>query len=111
MAVIDFFDQGWRINPQGIAYTLNDQAYSFAEIRDLSCQISHALIATGCSKETKVAVWSLNDPIAWTCVLGTWRAGMTWVPVNPRSSPDDNAHILDAFDDINGRSQSVVASQ
>ncbi|MFY0612728.1 MAG: AMP-binding protein [Hyphomicrobiaceae bacterium] len=98
MAVIDFFDQGWRINPQGIAYTLNDQAYSFAEIRDLSCRISHALIATGCSKETKVAVWSLNDPIAWTCVLATWRAGMTWVPVNPRSSPDDNAHILDAFD-------------
>ncbi|MGI9475184.1 MAG: AMP-binding protein [Hyphomicrobiaceae bacterium] len=98
MAAIDFFDQGWRKNPDGAAYVLGERAYTFQEIRDLSCQISHALIATGSAPETKVAVWSLNDPIAWTCVLATWRGGMTWVPVNPRSSSDDNAHILDAFD-------------
>ena len=85
MAVIDFFDQGWTINPKGIAYVLNERAYSFSETRDLSCQISHALIAAGLPKQTKVAVWSLNSPTAWTCVLGVWRAGMTWVPVNPRS--------------------------
>ena len=98
MAVIDFFDQGWKINPQGIAYVLNDRTYSFSETRDLSCQISQALLATGLPSQTKVAVWSLNSPTAWTCVLGVWRAGMTWVPVNPRSSLEDNGHILEAFD-------------
>ena len=98
MAVIDFFDRGWTINPQGVAYVMGDRTYTFSEIRDLSCQISHALIAARPSKQTHVAVWSLNDPIAWTCVLGVWRAGMTWVPVNPRSSLQDNTHILDAFD-------------
>lgn len=98
MAVIDFFDRGWMINPNGSAYIIGDRAYTFNEIRDLSCQISHALLAAGLVKETKVAVWSLNDPIAWTCVLGVWRAGMTWTPINPRSSIKDNSHILDAFD-------------
>ena len=85
MAMIDFFDRGWTINPDGIAYRLDDKAYTFTEIRALSCRIANALIAMGLPKEAKVAVWSLNDPIAWTCVLGTWRAGMTWVPINPRS--------------------------
>ena len=98
MSVIDFFDQGWSINPTGSAYVMHDRSYSFDEVRALSCRIANALIAAGLPKETKVAVWSLNDPIAWTCVLGVWRAGMAWVPVNPRSSPEDNTHILDAFD-------------
>ena len=39
-----------------------------------------------------------NDPLAWTCTLGLWRAGMAWIPVNPRSSAEENFYILDAFD-------------
>ena len=85
MLTADYFDQGWTNNPNGAAYVMGDVDYSFSEIRDLSCGIAHALLANGMPKETKVAVWSLNDPIAWACVLGVWRAGMTWVPVNPRS--------------------------
>ncbi|MFV0298127.1 MAG: AMP-binding protein [Hyphomicrobiaceae bacterium] len=98
MAVIDFFDRGWMINPEGPAYIMDGRSYSFSAIRDISCRIAQALLARGLQREAKVAVWSLNDPIAWTCVLGVWRAGMTWVPVNPRSSLEDNGHILDAFD-------------
>lgn len=98
MAVIDFFDQGWRINPNGTAYVSDDRTFSFNEIGRLSCQVAHALLEGGSQRETKVAVWSLNDPIAWTCVLGLWRAGCAWVPLNPRSARDENAQILDAFD-------------
>ncbi|MDP6707259.1 MAG: class I adenylate-forming enzyme family protein, partial [Alphaproteobacteria bacterium] len=98
MAVIDFFDQGWTINPHGAAYVMDDKAYSFTEIGELTCRIAHALLGQGLPKETKVAVWSLNDPIAWACVLAVWRAGMTWVPVNPSSSLVDNTYILDTFD-------------
>jgi acyl-CoA synthetase (AMP-forming)/AMP-acid ligase II len=98
MAVIDFFDQGWQANPHGIAYAADARSYTFTEIRDLSCQVANALIAADLPRHTKVAVWSLNDPVAWTCVLAVWRAGMTWVPINPRSSSEDNTHILDAFD-------------
>ena len=70
----------------------------FDEIYKLSCRIANALIKAGYEKETKGAVWSTNHPIAWTCTLSIWRAGMAWVPVNPMNPPDENASLLDRFD-------------
>ena len=29
MAIIDFFDRGWSINPQGAAYIQDERRYSF----------------------------------------------------------------------------------
>ena len=98
MAIIDFLDRGWRINPNGAAYIMGERSYSFSEVRDLSCRISNGLINGGFKKEAKAAVWALNDPIAWTCTLGLWCAGLAWIPVSPRGSADDNHFVLDAFD-------------
>ncbi|BAL24244.1 long-chain fatty acid--CoA ligase [Azoarcus sp. KH32C] len=98
MAIIDFLDRGWRVNPNGAAYIMGERSYSFSEVRDLSCRIANGLIAAGLQKESKGAVWALNDPVAWTCTLGLWRAGLAWIPVNPRSSVDDNRFVLDSFD-------------
>lgn len=98
MAIIDFFDRGWRLNPHGIAYIMDEKEHTFEQIGTLSCRIAHALLARGFAKETKSAVWSANDTVAWTCVLGAWRAGLAWVPINPRSPVTENAHLLDAFD-------------
>ena len=39
-----------------------------------------------------------NDPTSWTCVLGLWRAGLAWVPVNPRNSVEANIGTLEGFD-------------
>jgi hypothetical protein len=64
MAVIDFFDKGWPINPKGAAFVMDDTVWTFDEARKLSCRIANALLATKQPKETKVAVWSLNDPVA-----------------------------------------------
>jgi len=98
MAVIDFFDRGWQINPNGLAYVMDDRCFTFQEIGTLSCRIAHALLRHGFAHEARMAVWSLNDPIAWASVLGVWRAGMAWVPLNPRSATADNANLLGAFD-------------
>lgn len=98
MAVIDFFDRGWKINPKGVAYYMAGQEFTFNEIRQLSCRIANALLKEGYKKETKGAVWSTNHPISWTCTLSLWRAGMAWVPVNPMNPPEENASLLDRFD-------------
>ena len=98
MAFIDFFDRGWRINPHGAAYIMGERSYSFNEVRELSCRIANALIGAGFEKETKGAVLAMNDPVAWTCTLGLWRAGMAWIPVSPRGTAQENAFVLDAFD-------------
>ncbi len=98
MAIIDFLDRGWRANPAGAAYIMGERSWSFTEVRDLSCRIANGLLAAGFPKEAKGAVWALNDPVAWTCTLGLWRAGLAWIPVSPRGSAEDNRFILDAFD-------------
>ncbi len=98
MAIIDFFDRGWRINPNGVAYYMDGQEFKYNEIGELSCRIAHALLKEGFEKETKAAVWSKNHPISWTCTLSIWRAGMAWIPVNPMSPEMENASQLDRFD-------------
>jgi acyl-CoA synthetase (AMP-forming)/AMP-acid ligase II len=98
MAIIDFFDRGWRINPKGSAYIQDDRHYSFNEVGELSCRIANALQAAGLAKETKGAVWATNDVTAWTCTLGLWRANMTWLPVGARNSAEENHYVLEAFD-------------
>jgi len=98
MAIIDFFDRGWLVNPNGVAYVADDQEYSFTEIRELSCRIANGLLSAGFAKGAKGAVWSANHPTAWTCTLGLWRAGLVWIPINTRNGLDENLYILDAFD-------------
>ena len=98
MAIIDFFDRGWRSNPKGTAYIQDDREYSFSEVGELSCRIANALLAEGLPKETKGAVWALNDVPSWTCTLGLWRANMCWIPVGARNSAEENHYVLDAFD-------------
>ncbi|NJD31917.1 MAG: long-chain fatty acid--CoA ligase, partial [Gammaproteobacteria bacterium] len=98
MAIIDFFDRGWRINPKGTAYLQDERTFSFDEVGELSCRIANALLAAGFGRETKGAVWAGNDVTAWTCTLGLWRAGMCWIPVGARNPAAENLFILDAFD-------------
>jgi acyl-CoA synthetase (AMP-forming)/AMP-acid ligase II len=98
MAIIDFFDRGWRVNPTGVAYIQDDRRYGFDEVGELSCRIANGLLAAGLQKETKGAVWATNDVMAWTCTLGLWRANMCWIPVGARNPAEENHYVLDAFD-------------
>ena len=98
MAIIDFYDRGWGINPTGVAYIQGDRSCTFNEVGELSCRIANKLLALGLPKQTKGAVWSTNDVTAWACTLGLWRANMTWLPVNPRNPAEENHYALDAFD-------------
>jgi len=98
VAIIDFFDRGWRINPGRTAYIQDDREYSFDEVGELSCRIANGLIAEGFGPEAKGAVWAGNDVTAWACTLGLWRAGMCWIPVGARSPAAENHFILDGFD-------------
>jgi len=98
MAIIDHFDRGWRINPDGAAYIQDERSFTYTEAGELSCQIANALLAGGFSGGTKGAVWSNNDVTAWICTLGLWRANLCWIPVGARNAIEDNQYILDMCD-------------
>jgi acyl-CoA synthetase (AMP-forming)/AMP-acid ligase II len=98
MAIIDFFDRGWRSNPAGAAYIQDDRRYSFDEVGELSCRIANGLLAAGLTKGSRGAIWATNDVTAWTCTLGLWRANMCWIPVGARNPVGENHFVLEAFD-------------
>jgi acyl-CoA synthetase (AMP-forming)/AMP-acid ligase II len=98
VAIIDFFDRGWRSNRSGVAYIQDSRHYSFDEVGQLSYRIANALLAEGFGREAKGAVWAGNDVTAWSCTLGLWRAGMCWIPVGARNPAAENHFVLDAFD-------------
>jgi acyl-CoA synthetase (AMP-forming)/AMP-acid ligase II len=98
MAVIDFFDRGRAINPTGVAYLADDEVWTFDDAGALSCRIAHALLNAGAGRESKIAVLSPNSPLAWICVLGAWRAGAAWVPLNPTNPVLENIGLLQRFD-------------
>jgi len=98
MAITDFFDRGRTINAQGTAFVMEGQRWTFDEAYGVTCQVAHALAALGLPKGTKGAVLSGNHPLSWMCVLGLWRAGLAWVPLNPRSSVPEQQQLLQGFD-------------
>jgi acyl-CoA synthetase (AMP-forming)/AMP-acid ligase II len=98
VAIIDFFDRGWRSNRSGVAYIQDSRHYSFDEVGQLSYRIANALLAEGFGREAKGAVWAGNDVTAWSCTLGLWRAGMCWIPVGARNPAAESHFVLDAFD-------------
>ncbi|MGW5728105.1 AMP-binding protein [Nocardia beijingensis] len=98
MAIIDFFDRGRAINPTGVAYRTDDEVWTFDEAGALSCRIANALLSAGARRESKIAVLSPNAPSAWICVLGAWRMGAAWVPLNPAHPVSENVRLLRRFD-------------
>ncbi len=98
MSITDFFDRGRSLNGQADAFVMDGHRWSFDEAYGITSRVAHALASLGLPKETKAAVLSDNHPVSWMCVLGLWRAGFTWVPLNPRSSLTEQQQLLHGFD-------------
>jgi acyl-CoA synthetase (AMP-forming)/AMP-acid ligase II len=98
MALIDFFDRGMSLGAERTAYVMEGQSWTFQQCFDVNSRVAHALIAEDIPRETRAAVLAGNDPLAWQCVLGIWRAALAWVPLNPKSPPTDHIQLLGGFD-------------
>lgn len=98
MSLISYFDRGAQMGRHRIAYVKGDEEWSFGEAQDLTCRVAQALAARRFAPETRAAVLAGNDPKAWLCVLAVWRAGLAWVPLNPRSTAGEHAELINGFD-------------
>lgn len=98
VAIIDFFDRGWRMNPRATAYIMDGDAWSYERAGSLSCRLAAALRSADLPADAKIAVLSPNSPLAMICILGIWRAGYTWVPLNAANPAADNRNLVTRFD-------------
>jgi acyl-CoA synthetase (AMP-forming)/AMP-acid ligase II len=99
MKVIDFFDRGCELNPDAPCLTdFGGASKSYREVARASHAIAAGLMALGAGADTKVAIYSPNLAAAFECVLGVFRAGAIWVPVNARNALAENCYVLDNTD-------------
>ncbi|MCW3840927.1 AMP-binding protein [Micromonospora yasonensis] len=100
MHLIEYFDRGVRLNPDGVAFVRPDGtgAVTYAEAEAITHRVAAALRRVGLPPGAPVAVASPNSPIVFPCVLGVLRAGCTWVTVNARSTPQEIATLLRTVD-------------
>lgn len=98
MLITDFFDRGRALSPYGTAYAMDGQLWSYEESYGISCQVAQALLAGGMRKGSHGAVLAGNHPLSWLCVLGLWRAGLAWVPLNPHGTLGEYIQLINDFD-------------
>jgi len=95
--MIDAFDETASRRPKHPCLRWDGGTLDYGEVRALSCRIANGLHASGFEPGQKGAVFSPNHPLALVCVLAILRAGLVWLPLNPRNALEENAQILAAF--------------
>lgn len=94
MRAIDYFDKGAEIDPNRTAVLGGGTAYSYRELSDLTHKVARAMWAKGLKPEEPVAIYAPNDVSVLVCLLGLWRAGAAWIPVNARNAMDANVQYM-----------------
>lgn len=98
MNLIDFFDRSAAAFPQRPVCVFDGRPWSYREVSDLATRIGRGLAGWGVRRETKCAVLSRNDPLAFSALLGILKARGTWVPLNPTNAADENLYLAEFLD-------------
>lgn len=98
MNLIDFFDRSAELHPDRMALSYAGRTWTYRAVFEFATRIGNGLRNAGVFAETKCAVLSRNDPIAFISMLGILKAQGVWVPLNPSNAQPQSVHILQAFD-------------
>lgn len=74
-----------------------DRVWTYDEVRRVSCRVANSLLDDAGSPP-HVAILAENDPREWACILGAWRAGRVWVPLNAGYPATDIRDSIEGFD-------------
>ncbi|CAB5718612.1 Long-chain-fatty-acid--CoA ligase [Delftia tsuruhatensis] len=91
-------ERGLALGREAPCLVQGPRCWSYADVDRLSARVARRLLAAGLGPGRQASVLSRNDAEAFICVFGISRAGMAWVPANPRLNEDDNAYLLEHMD-------------
>ena len=90
MRTIDYFDKQARLHPTRTMLIAGEMTLNYAEAQSLTHRIAGAMLGAGFVHQQAVAIMSPNHGAVVTTMLGLWRAGAAWIPVNTRNALADN---------------------
>jgi acyl-CoA synthetase (AMP-forming)/AMP-acid ligase II len=70
---------------------------SYDEVRAITIRVAATLRARGYAEGAKASVLSPNHPVAYAVILGIVRAGLIWIPMNPRLAESEIAALYNDF--------------
>ncbi len=94
MRTIDYFDKMAKLHPERDVLIAGETRYTYEAMRRLTHRLAGAMLDDGLEHQEPVAVMSPNDGSVLTVLLGLWRAGAVWIPVNTRNALDANIQYL-----------------
>ncbi len=94
MRTIDYFDKQAQLHPHREVLTDGHSRQTYAEVQALTHALARAMAGAGAQHQDAVAILSPNHPSVLVCLLGLWRAGAVWIPVNTRNALDANIAYL-----------------
>ena len=98
MNYIDYFDHGASHFPHRTCLTDGELSLSYNDTQAYSHRIAKALQAEQLGEGSKVAVYSPNHVMAFVAILGLFRAGSVFVPINAKGAVEENSYILNNTD-------------
>lgn len=98
-------DFGFRLSgaPDAVAVAAGDTQMTFAELDARANQYAHHLLACGVAPESVVGVRMGRTPDMVACLLGVWRTGAAYLPIDTSHPEDRVAYMLE-----NSRARVVV---
>jgi acyl-CoA synthetase (AMP-forming)/AMP-acid ligase II len=94
MRAIDYFDKSAQAFPDRTAIVEGARHYSYREALEITERIARAMWANGLRGDQRAAIHSYNHAEVLLCMLGIFRAGAVWVPINFRNALDANAEFM-----------------
>jgi acyl-CoA synthetase (AMP-forming)/AMP-acid ligase II len=98
MLFADLLDRGAGIDAQADAFVEGDTSWTFAQVQRFTYRFARRLKDLGYGPGDKGSILSFNSSLGFQCAFGLHRAGLAWIPANPRNSAKDTHYVLDAFD-------------
>ena len=94
MRTIDYFDKMAKLYPDRDMVVAGEKRLTYREVEALTHRLAGALKQSGMKNQEPIAIMSPNDASVLTAMLGCWRAGAVWIPVNTRNALDANIAYL-----------------
>jgi amino acid adenylation domain-containing protein len=88
IAVYEWFERQAAVAPQRPALMFGEKTLSYRELNEKANQVAHALIRRGIGPETLVGVCLRRSPELIVALLGVWKAGAAYVPLDPDYPPE-----------------------
>lgn len=101
MRIIEHFDNAVRFHPDNVAFIdvgAGNAGLTYAQAEPLTQRLAGAIDNRGYSRGGHVGVLAPNGSEAFIALLGLFRAGCVWLPINPRNPVPVNADLLERFD-------------